>query len=154
MDSLTIYIDRLKDGKVETLSTSTNPDFIDVHEDDLQFVDPIVVEGSFYLADDHLIGNLHLKTYALLPCAICAEMFKVPVIVDSVSITEPIADIPSGLYKPHTAIREALLLELPPFFECCDSNCPERSIFADLIKTKKTNSPPQEQASYLPFKDL
>ena len=152
-DELIIYIDRLESGKSEEIDCKISPDFMRIEEQDLKFDQPVEVRGNFYTTPDHLIGNLSLKTYFKMPCSICDESISIPCIIEDYYITEPLENISSGLYYPHDGIREAILIEVPSFYECNNGDCPSRKIFApfmDNLKEKKEET----TKSYLPFKDL
>lgn len=154
-DQLTIYIDRLQDGKIEEISTQASCDFIDVYEHDLEFKDPIEVTGSVYLTQDHLVSHLSIKTQLYMPCAICNQSSPISIEVKNLYTTEPLETIHSGLFDLRTMIREALLLEVPGFYECSEGNCPERTIFAKFLKqSEKEVSAKVQPKSYLPFADL
>ena len=155
-DELVVYVDRLVGGKVEDVSCTIDPSFIDVQENDCQFLNPVAINGSFYLTNDHLIGNLKVKTFLTMPCSICDEKFPFPISIEDYYITEPLENIPSGLYYPHDGIREAILLEAPGFCECNNGNCPNRLAIANYMRPNKEELKDQKKdaQSYLPFKDL
>ena len=54
-DTCRIYVEQLRDGHSEKLNETLAPDFLEVHEADLSFVDPVIVSGEAYLADNELI---------------------------------------------------------------------------------------------------
>jgi predicted SprT family Zn-dependent metalloprotease len=60
---LKIYIDRLKDGKLEKLSASVPTAFLDTHDAELSFQDTLTLSGEAYIANDHLI--LNKRVYSL-----------------------------------------------------------------------------------------
>jgi uncharacterized metal-binding protein YceD (DUF177 family) len=153
-NELVIYIDRLVDGKMEETHCMLPPDFMEIEETDLQFVDPIEVKGTFYTTPDHLVGTLQVKTFFKMPCSICDDQFSIPIEIHDLYITEPLENIPSGLYYPQQGIREAILLEAPSFYECNDGNCPNRMVFATIMKQKNETEKTENTKSYLPFKDL
>ena len=153
-DDFIIYIDRLKDGQVEKIDLELSPVFMEIHEKDLAFNDTVQIEGSFYTTPDHLIGNLQVNTNLMMPCSICDETFSIPICVDNYYITEPLENIPSGLYYPQDGIREAILLETPSFYECNNGQCPCRKELATILGQKNKTEEKAEQKCHLPFKDL
>ncbi len=155
-DELVIYIDRLTEGKIEQIDCLISPEFMEIEEPDLRFMDPVKIKGSFYTTPDHLIGHLQVSTYLQMPCAICDETFAVPIAIEDYYITEPLENIPSGLYYPQEGIREAILIETPSFYECNDGHCPDRMAYAPFMKQKgkEENYKVEKEKSYLPFKDL
>ena len=154
-DQLVIYIDRLQDGNVEKISTQVAPALMGIHEAELQFQDPIEVNGLVYGTEDHLVMNLNLKTCLHMPCSVCNQIFQVPIEIENHYTTEPLEAITSGLFQLHDVIREAILLEVPAFFECELGNCPEREQFAKFLKKRPVETVLNEEAkSYLPFADL
>ena len=155
-DELVVYVDRLVGGKIEEIACTVDANFIDVLENDCQFIDPVKIQGSFYLTDDHLVGNLKIETFLQMPCSVCDEKFAFPIVIEDYYITEPLENIPSGLYYPHDGIREAILLEAPGFCECNNGNCPNRLAIANYMRPNKEELKDQKKdaQSYLPFKDL
>ncbi len=154
-DQLTIYIDRLIGGNSEDISAVVSPDLMGIWEAELEFNDPIEVSGSVYATEDHLVMNLNLKTALSMPCSICNQIFQVPIEIENHYTTEPLEAITSGLFQLNDVIREAILLEVPAFFECNLGNCPERALFEKFLKKQKVEPVSKEEAkSYLPFADL
>ncbi|MBF5059828.1 YceD family protein [Candidatus Neptunochlamydia vexilliferae] len=123
--SFKIYVDRLSNGRTEEIQETLSPDFIDVKEKDLQFHTPVEMEGKAYLAEDHLVIQLKVAAEAIIPCSICNEEVKKKVVVKSFYHTEELENIRGQVYDYGDPLREAILLEVPPYVEC-EGKCPKR----------------------------
>lgn len=141
---LKIYIDRLLDGKTEKIEETLKSDFIDIIEAELDFPSPVSVQGKTYIAEDHLIIQLKIKTDALIPCSICNKSVKVPIEIEKFYHTEELSEIKGQVYDFTSPLREGILLEVPTYVECM-GKCPERE------KIKKYLSEGNKQ---FPFADL
>lgn len=150
-DGFNIYVEQLRSGNSEKISEAFAPDFLDVHEKELAFNDPVKVSGEAYLAEDNLILHLEISTFASIPCRICNEPVKVPLQLQKFYHSEPLDVIKSGVYNMMPLLREATLLETPAFAECEQGKCPKRKEFEKYIK-KTENS--EKEEGYHPFDDL
>lgn len=150
-----IYVDQLHEGYVETLSESFSPEFLDVHEKDLKFVDPVDVQGEAYLADDMLVLHIDIHTIGMIPCAICNEPVKVEVTIPGSYHAIPLDEIKGGIYNFQEILRETILLEVPILAECNQGKCPQRSAFQKYLKEERiSKSKNGDEDGYHPFADL
>ena len=124
-DAFKIYVERLKEGKPETLNESFAPTFMEVDEKELAFEAPIEVQGEAFVTDDALVISGQIKTKARIPCSICNELTEIEIEIPSFAHTENMSDVRAGVYNLAPVLREALLLELPSKVECGGA-CPER----------------------------
>jgi hypothetical protein len=150
---LKIYIDRLKDGHEEKIDETLSSDVLDVREEELAFSGQLSVSGKAYLADDHLILNLKIKSLALIPCAICNQTVEVPIVLDSFYLPKPMDELLSTIFDFTNEIREAVLLHVPAFTECSNGKCPERETIKNFLKKPDVKSKIEPKANY-PFADL
>ena len=148
-----IHVDRLRDGETLPLEVEIPSDVMNIQEDEIQFNHPIKMKGQAYLADDHLVIHYDASTYVTLPCAICNAMMPLLVELKHSYVTEPLSDIRSGTFDYSAALRDAILLETPPYTECSDGLCPER-VFVEkyLVNEKSINKTSPDV--YFPFVDL
>ncbi|MBS0620072.1 MAG: hypothetical protein JSS61_01255 [Verrucomicrobia bacterium] len=149
MDSLKVYIDRLKNEELFAIEETLPPEFMELQEAGLQFKKPIQVKGDAYLANDHLVIQLHLHTEVFLPCSICNEFVSYPIEIHNLSITQPLEDIKKSVYDLSGEIRESILLQVPPFVECGGGNCPEREKLKEFLKR-----PEGSDIIHYPFAEL
>lgn len=152
-DFFKIYVDRLQGGKVEKIDQSFSPEFMEIHEKELGFIDPVLVQGKAYLTDDHLILCLQASTTAKMPCSICNQMTKVPIHVENFYYTKPISELAEPIYDYRDELREAILLELPHFVEC-EKKCPERKNLDPYLKKSIPQKANDSDSTYYPFSDL
>ncbi|MEX1012532.1 MAG: hypothetical protein WD595_01380 [Waddliaceae bacterium] len=145
-DLFSVYIDRLKDGKVEKISQTYTPDFIETEDVELSFKDPVLYEGEAYLADDELILHFNVDTYATIPCKICNEPVKVPIQIRNVYYPVSLSEIKGSIYSLKESLRETILLETPTFAECSRNSCPKRML---LNKYSEKMPPPENPFSKL-----
>lgn len=150
-DVFKIWIDRLGEGHVQKIDGAFDPDFLEIDEKELKFPEPVQVIGEAYLADQHLIIHLKARTKAALPCAICNQMTNMELKVDNFYHSEAIEEIPGAIFDFAAPLREALMIELPHYFECCGGNCPERENLAPYLRpAPKTDG----KKDHFPFADL
>ncbi len=150
MSAFKILIDRLKGGHTQKIEEDFDPSFLGPDEPDLRFPKKVRVKGEAYVTDAHLIIHLKAETQVSMPCAICNQMIGADLKVDSFYHTEPIEEIPSAVFDPSEALREALLIELPKTVECNGGNCPERATMAPYLRPEAR----KEKTTYFPFADL
>lgn len=142
-----IYIDRLKEGRKESFQGSmTTRSF--PNEDALRFEDTLQCKGEAYIAGDHLVLKLQAQVQAEIPCAICNEWTKVTLQLKDFMHTEPLEEIPSGVFDFAELMRTDLLLELPQFAEC-QGNCPERATVKSFIRSSDL-----PEGTHFPFSGL
>jgi hypothetical protein len=110
-DEFKIFVDRLRNGVVENISESLDPAFMDLHEKDLRFVNPITLKGTAYIAAKDLVMALDVKTTASMTCSICLGPVEVPIHLNDLVITEEVANIKSHIYVFRPEVREAILQE-------------------------------------------
>lgn len=149
-DTFKIYIEQLRGGEIEEISEDLSPDFLDIHEKDLVFVDPVIVEGQAYLTENDLVLHLDINTFCLVPCAICNSQVKVEIKIKGFYHAVPLEEIKSGIYNFREILRETILLEVPLSAECEQGNCPHRKEIEKYLK--KTRD--EEDEGYNPFIDL
>jgi uncharacterized metal-binding protein YceD (DUF177 family) len=149
-EAFQIFVDRLKKGEAHKIEGPFAPEFLDVAEDELRFLEPVAVHGEAYLADEHLVVCLTAATNALMPCAVCNEMIKVPLSVDHFYQTLPLEEIPSNMHNIGADLREALLIELPRTVECNAGKCPKRDTLAPYLRSEKKSNEP----THFPFAEL
>lgn len=151
-NSFKIFVDQLKHGHVERIEEEYSPEFLDVHEKELNFDHQVRVQGEAYTADGDLILHLDIKTEATLPCLICNEPVFVPIHVENFYHYEPLEEMKSAVFSMENVIREAILLETPSFAECL-GGCPKRKD-VDKYLRKPSNSSDEENLGYRPFENL
>jgi hypothetical protein len=151
-DNFNIYVDRLKDGDEEEISCTLPPQFMDIHEAELQFKDDVIVEGHASIAQDALILQLSASTFASMCCAICNNETVVDIEIADAYFSEELASIKGGVFNYKELLRESLLLELPYIIECNNGSCPERKDMADLLSKRQGEG--KEEELFYPFADL
>lgn len=151
-DQFKIYIEQLRGGHETQLDEKLAPAFMDIREDELSFEKEIDLQGKAYLAEDELIINWDIHTEALLPCSICNEKVSVPIDIENFYYSEPLSSIKSGVYNFKELLRETILLEVPPFAECHQGQCPKRKEIGKYLKPDSIDEDANE--GYHPFADL
>lgn len=151
IDALKIYTDQLRDGREKSIDESLSPDFLDIHEQDLKYVGNIEVHGKAYLADSDLIVNLDITAHGVVPCSICNEPVEMTIEIPNFYHAESLAEVKTGIFDFGDVIREAILLETPPFTECNNGACPKRK---ELKKYLKEPQSKEIEERYHPFADL
>ncbi len=151
-DVFKIYVEQLRDGHEEKIQEKLAPDFLDLHEPDLAFDQPVELEGVAYLAEHELVFHWNIKTEAVVPCSICNEPVKIPIHIQNFYYSEPVEEIKSGIYNFKDLLRETILLEVPSFVECEGGTCPRRKDYKKYLK--EPSSKQSEDEGYHPFADL
>lgn len=136
-----IYVDRLRFGQEVEIEGEVSPNFLDIHEKDLVFKDPVTIKGKAYLADENLVMQLALRTKCYLPCAICGELTEVPLNVENFYHIVPLSEIKGRIFDLSEVLREEILLEVPSFVECHDNACPMRDEIKRFLKKEDHESP-------------
>ncbi len=145
-----IYIDRLKNGHTEKIQVEVDSSFLNIEEKELSFPETVGIRGEAYLAEDHLVLHIKIKTRSKIPCVICNESFFYPIDVDFYH-TMPVGEIVNPIFDYSTILRESILLEIPPFAECHEGSCPERETISKYLKKETPADSPDIQ---FPFSGL
>lgn len=153
-DAFKIYVDQLRDGHSEKIDETLDPSFIDLHDPDLTFQDPVRMTGEAYLADSDFVIRFDVDTVAVVPCAICNAMIKVPVQIRDAYIVAPRAEIKSGIFNFKELLREQIVLDAPQHVECGGGQCPHRKEIAKFLKESSEDSDEKGDDYYRPFADL
>ena len=152
-DAFKIYVEQLRDGHVEELDESYDPEFLGIDEKDVSFMDPVLLKGKAYLADDELILHLNVQTNVILPCVVCNDRVKVPVAIqDNIQII-PLSEVKGGVMNIKELLREVILLETPVFAEC-GGKCPHRQEISHYLKEGKGEQTKNNEEGFTPFADL
>ncbi len=145
---LCLYIDRLKGGKSEKIEGVFTPKELDLIDDSVHFKSDIQLQGEGYVAEDELLFRFSLETEVELPCLICNEPVKYPIVLKGVYKAFAIDQIKGGVCDIVPAIREEILIALPSFVECGEGACPSRKELKQYLKAEG------EGDVYHPFSDL
>jgi uncharacterized metal-binding protein YceD (DUF177 family) len=153
-EAFKIYVEQLRDGHAEAIVEKLGPEFLDIHEKELSFVDPVVVEGEAYLAENDLVLHFDIQTFATLPCVICNEAVKTPIKLENFYHTVPAEEIKSGIYNFQEMLRENILLTAPFFAECNNGQCPHRGELNKFFRDSDSPDGNSEDEGYRPFAHL
>jgi uncharacterized metal-binding protein YceD (DUF177 family) len=151
-DRFKIFVDRLKDGSELVIKETVSSDFLDIQETELSFSPQVSFKGKSYLADDHLVVNLNVNATAILPCKICNEPVQVEILLSELTFTLSVNEIASSVFDFSSLLREAILLEVPPFAECQKGSCPERENVKKYFK--QNNQKGKQNDHFFPFSSL
>lgn len=156
MEKFKIYIDRLKNGHTEKFTETVPSTFLKVEEKELSFPESIQVKGEAYLAEDHLVVHLSIRTAATLPCSICNASVSIPIAIADAYSGVPLSDIDSAIYDLTEEIRESILLQIPFFAECNQGKCPEREHIQEFLHPDPSAKQLRldSHAIHFPFADL
>ncbi|MBA3958175.1 MAG: hypothetical protein H0X51_07270 [Parachlamydiaceae bacterium] len=150
--SFNVYLEQLREGHTLSVNEKVPADFLDVAERDLSFTDSVSINGEVYLAGDNLILHFVLIAQGIIPCSICNEPVHTEIHLDNFYHAEPVSEIRGGIYNFRDVVREAILLEAPPFTECNNGKCAKRK------EIKKYLTAPEEgknrEEGFRPFADL
>lgn len=147
---LRLFLDRIRAQGCEKIDVRLPPDFIDLHEEELVFADPITVEGEVYLAGEEVVIALRAETVIRMPCAICNAPVALP-LQNAWTSVEPVDSFRHGVIDLREMVRENLLIEVPLVAECEPGNCPERKVLAPYLRQEQEE---REETGFHPFADL
>lgn len=147
---LRLFLDRIRAQGCEKIDLRLEPDFMDIHEEELAFVQPIAVEGEVYLAGEEVVVALRAETVIRMPCAICNAPVDVTLQNRWTSV-EPIESFRHGVIDLREMVRENLLIEVPSIAECRQGNCPERTLLAPYLRQEQEG---REETGFHPFAEL
>jgi hypothetical protein len=146
MDNFKIYLDKLKNDKIEKIEASIDPKLFNLHnEKDLSFESPIKVTGKVYLTQESLILNLNITYTISMPCCICNTITNKTIDIKNYYITKDLKEIHCN-YNYLEEIRNISALEIPSFVECLD-NCKKREDLKNYLKKDDDNK-------HYPFSNL
>lgn len=143
-----IYVDRLGLGKQQAIDETIEAKDFPLKDDALRVSGPLYLKGEAYIAQDQLVLHLRAQIDFQVPCAVCNNWADLPIQLEQLYITEPLAEIRGGVFDFEEKLREELLLAVPYVYEC-GGKCPRRSEIKEFLKEK---SP--EGDRYHPFADL
>ncbi len=150
-----IYIDRLRDGQTLKIDEVCPTDFLEIHEDELSFLEPVTIQGKAYLADDHLVLQLDIRAQFVMPCSICNEKATLPIEIKNFYYVVPVEEIPTHMFDYSELLREEILLQVPTFAECQGGKCPERTTLTPYLKKEdKLPASLKKDHVHYPFADL
>lgn len=149
-DPFKIHLEQLRDGQTAKIDEKFDPDFLDVHEKDLEFKKPVHVTGDVYIAGDALVLHFVINTNAFIPCSVCNEPVDIGVNIEDFYHLEPLVDIKGGIFNFKEVVREAVLLEVPAFAECNEGKCKKRKELKKYLKDQNKTT----EEGYHPFANL
>ena len=149
-----VFTDQLKDGKSLPIEETLEPKDLELVGLEPIFSAPVILEGTAYLAEDHLVIQLDITSSVILPCCICNAPVTLPLILEGIYITKSLDDISSGKAYFHEDIREAILLETPTFIECNQGDCPERAQIQNYLKQPASKADLLQENIHYPFDHL
>lgn len=117
-DPFTILIDRLQDGQIQKLEESVAPAFLELHETELSFSQPVRFHGKAYTTGEHLIVIVEAETTCLVPCSTCNETFSYKIRLSPLTLAIDLDELRGHRYNFREELRTALLLEVPAFPKC------------------------------------
>ena len=133
LNSCKIYIDRLRDGKVEKVIEELPQSFLEVSEPELIFSTPLQISIKAYISEKHLVLNIDAKTTCTTPCTICNEKTQQTLVLKNYYHTQPLDEL-EAIFDVAPLIREAILLEVKTYIECNDGACPGRDQILSYLK--------------------
>lgn len=133
MDDLKLYIDRLRANEYKEYSFVAAPSVMGEADKEASFNDPISVNVSATLANDHMVFDTSIETNATIYCKICNEPISHKLLLEEKHTALPIKKIKNGVFLLEDHVRELIFLNLPRFSEC-GGKCPEREALKEYLK--------------------
>lgn len=152
-DEFKIYVEQLRGGRERKINESLPSNFLDIQEEDLAFEKNVNLSGVAYVVENELILHWDVEGEALVACSICNEKVPVEFHIRDFYHSEPLSSIKSGIYNFKDLLRDTILLEIPPFAECNEGQCPKRKEIKKYLKSSSEEELGQDEG-YHPFADL
>ena len=146
-NQIKIFIDRLANEGDFQQNGELDASVLGLKKDDA-LSGNILYNLKAYLADEHLVLNFDASCQLKLPCTVCNEFTSYNIDLKKQSALEPLNEVKKGVYDASQCIRDAILLQVPPYYEC-QGNCPERESIKKYLKAAHTDN-----ESYNPFQNL
>ncbi len=153
-ENLKVYIDRMRDGETEEVDETLEPSFMDIHEKEMRFEDPVTLEGEAYVTDDWLIVRLSIQTKVHLICSVCNEPFEFEIDIQNMVHDEPLENIRDASFDLLPLVRESVLLAVPFYPQCGIDVCSKRHEIEPFLKKDGSSDEEPEEHGHNPFKDL
>lgn len=133
MDDLKLYLDRFRSNEYKDFSLISSPEILENAEKEAFYEDPIHIEGTATIANDHFIVDITIKTNIKVFCKICNEMLVIPFNYAQKHGAFSLEKIKSGIFCLEAYVRDLVFLHTPRYKECND-NCPEREVIKNYLK--------------------
>lgn len=140
-EQLKIFTEQLRNDHREKLQLSLPPDFLDLHEKDVNATSPVAIKGEVYVMDDLLMLSFDLSTEVEMPCSICNKLVKIPLKNKNILISIPLSELPSSVFDCSELVREEIVMLIPQFVECKPGACPQRQELKSYLKKDSQNFP-------------
>jgi uncharacterized metal-binding protein YceD (DUF177 family) len=147
---LLVYIERLREGKVELIEEKIDPARLDIAEEDFICKEPIEMKAEVYLVDTWLIVKMSFTTQVTLSCSFCNEPFVFPIEVKDEQYEESLEEIKDSVLDLLPLIREALFLEIPFYPQCGNTVCRNRDEIEKYLKKEESKG----DEYHLPFEAI
>lgn len=134
---LLVYIERLREGKVEWIEEKIDASLLSIEEEGLVCKEPVEVTVEVYFVDTWLIGKISLSAQMTLSCSFCNEPFVLPITIKDEPFEESLEEIRDGVFDLLPLVREALLLEMPFYPQCGQTVCLNRNEVEKYLKKKE-----------------
>jgi hypothetical protein len=145
LDSLTIYVDRLRGGEEEKLEVKLPPGGFDFGDPELTLADDVAVRGTAYLADGQLIMRFTIIATVAMPCRICNRPVLYHLDLRDLYWIVELADVKGAKVDGAAIVTELIASELPHYLECNEGSCPERKESGKFLN---------QHRGFHPFEDL
>jgi uncharacterized metal-binding protein YceD (DUF177 family) len=131
---LVVHVERLREGKTETLEEQIDPSLLDIADEELACNEPVSLSAEVYLVDTWLIVKMSLTATVVLPCSFCNEPFVLPITIEEQLHEEPLEDIKGGIFDLIPLVREAIFLAIPFYPQCGTTLCLNRDKIEKFLK--------------------
>lgn len=149
-----VYVERIRDGEMESIEETLAPRFMDIHEQEMRFEDSVHIAGEAYVTDDWLIIQLAIQTKVHLICSVCNEPFVLDIDIPDMVHDEPLENIRDASFDLLPLVRESILLAVPFYPQCGITTCNRRHEIEPFLKKEGDVEEAAEEHGHNPFKDL
>jgi len=149
---LPIYIERLRDGRIEHVQESIDSKMLDISDADAKFSERVAVSAKAYTADDFLLVELTISAKAELMCSVCNEPFFYPIEIRNAIFETALDEITDAVFDLYPLVRECVLLEIPFYPQCAGASCKNRESLDRYFKNDASKE--SENTLFKPFENL
>ena len=151
---LKIFIDKLSLDQEEEITLVISPQFLEIEDKELIFDSPIEISGKCYVTNESFILQLQSKTQTKMPCSICNTLVNIDLEANEIYHSVFLEELSTNIFDYSSLVREELLLQVPPFAECENGNCPERKVITKYLKIRSPKEEKPSTQTHFPFADL
>ncbi len=143
---LPIKINQINEDQMKQIDSNIDSDLLNFEKDKLLLGKSIHFSRKIELSEKFLTLLFSAELEVYLPCKICNNLSPIPLLLENLSYTIGLDEIPEEGFDLLEPLRQEISLATPLFTECNQGHCPERDGIAHYIKKGA-----KDKKDYFPF---